>query len=91
MILAKVTGRVVATQKSDELKGCNLLLVSAIGDDQQLIKNQTYVAVDSVGAGTGDVVLVEQYFALHKERYKAMSIVAIVEKVQRDHQGASER
>lgn len=84
MILAKVTGHVVATQKSEELKGSNLLLVTAIGDDESLIKDKTYVAVDSVGAGTGDLVLVEEYFALHKERYKAMSIVAIVEKVQRD-------
>ncbi|AKJ42545.1 EutN/CcmL family microcompartment protein [Pragia fontium] len=84
MILAKVTGHVVATQKSDELRGCNLLLVTAIGDDQTLIKDKTYVAVDSVGAGTGDLVLVEEYFALNKDRYKAMSIVAIVEKVQRD-------
>ncbi|PSW02578.1 EutN/CcmL family microcompartment protein [Photobacterium lipolyticum] len=84
MILAKVTGHVEATQKSDELRGCNLLLVTAIGDDQELIKDRTYVAVDSVGAGRGDFVLVEEYFALHKERYKAMSIVAIVEKVHKD-------
>ncbi|MFN2807555.1 ethanolamine utilization protein EutN, partial [Escherichia coli] len=30
------------------------------------------------------VVLAEEYFALNKDRYKAMSVVAIVEKVFRD-------
>ncbi|MGF1716782.1 EutN/CcmL family microcompartment protein [Photobacterium chitinilyticum] len=84
MILAKVTGHVVAPQKNDELRGSNLLLVTALGDDLEPIKNRTYVAVDSVGAGVRDLVLVEEYFALHKEQYKAMSIVAIVEKVHQD-------
>ncbi|KMV30071.1 EutN/CcmL family microcompartment protein [Photobacterium swingsii] len=84
MILATVTGHVVATQKSDELRGSNLLLVTALGDDLEPIKDRTYVAVDSVGAGMHDQVLVEEYFALHKHDYKAMSIVAIVEKI---HQG----
>lgn len=84
MILARVTGHVVATQKSDELRGSNLLLVTTLGDDLQAIKDRTYVAVDSVGAGEDDLVLVEEYFALNKERYKAMSIVAIVEKVHRE-------
>ncbi len=60
------------------------MLVTALGDDLEPIKNRTYVAVDSVGAGVRDLVLVEEYFALHKEQYKAMSIVAIVEKVHQD-------
>lgn len=81
MILATVTGHVVATQKCDQLRGSNLLLVTALGDDLKPIKDRTYVAVDSVGAGVADQVLVEDYFALHKEQYKAMSIVAIVEKI----------
>ncbi|OZS43831.1 EutN/CcmL family microcompartment protein [Photobacterium sanguinicancri] len=84
MILATVTGRVVATQKSDELRGSNLLLVTALGDDLEPVKDRTYVAVDCVGAGVNDHVLVEEYFALHKQQYKAMSIVGIVEKI---HQG----
>ncbi|KLV04333.1 ethanolamine utilization protein EutN [Photobacterium ganghwense] len=81
MILATVTGHVVATQKCDQLRGSNLLLVTALGDDLKPIKDRTYVAVDSVGAGVADQVLVEDYFALYKEQYKAMSIVAIVEKI----------
>jgi len=84
MILAKVVGHVVATQKCDELRGSNLLLISKLDDDQQPMKNQTWVAVDSVGAGMHDIVLAEEYLALNKDRYKAMSVVAIVENVFRD-------
>ncbi|EOF4705581.1 EutN/CcmL family microcompartment protein [Klebsiella sp. RHBSTW-00484] len=84
MILAKVVGHVVATQKCDELRGSNLLLISKLDDDQQPMKDQTWVAVDSVGAGMHDIVLAEEYLALNKDRYKAMSVVAIVENVFRD-------
>ena len=84
MILAKVVGHVVATQKCDELRGSNLLLIVKLEDDQQPMKDQTWVAVDSVGAGMHDIVLAEEYLALNKERYKAMSVVAIVENVFRD-------
>ncbi|HCK0915418.1 EutN/CcmL family microcompartment protein [Klebsiella michiganensis] len=84
MILAKVVGHVVATQKCDELRGSNLLLIVKLDDDQQPMKDQTWVAVDSVGAGMHDIVLAEEYLTLNKERYKAMSVVAIVENVFRD-------
>ena len=84
MILAKVVGHVVATQKCAELRGSNLLLIGKLDDDQQPMKDQTWVAVDSVGAGMHDIVLAEEYFALNAERYKAMSVVAIVENVFRD-------
>lgn len=84
MILAEVVGHVVATQKYDELRGSNLLLIVKLDDDLQPMKDQTWVAVDSVGAGMRDIVLAEEYLALNKERYKAMSVVAIVENVFRD-------
>ena len=84
MILAKVVGHVVATQKCAELRGSNLLLIVKLDDDQQPMKDQTWVAVDSVGAGMHDIVLAEEYLALNAERYKAMSVVAIVENVFRD-------
>ena len=84
MILAKVVGHVVATQKCDELRGSKMLMIVKLDDDQQPMKEQTWVAVDSVGAGMHDIVLAEEYLALNKERYKAMSVVAIVENVFRD-------
>lgn len=38
MILAKVVGHVVATQKCAELRGSNLLLIVKLDDDQQPMK-----------------------------------------------------
>ena len=84
MILAKVVGHVVATQKCDELRGSNLLLICKLDDQQQPMQNQTWVAIDSVGAGMHDIVLAEEYLALNKDRYRAMSVVAIVENMFRD-------
>ncbi|MGY3949725.1 EutN/CcmL family microcompartment protein [Aeromonas allosaccharophila] len=84
MILAKVTGHVVATQKCDELRGSNLLLITQLDDEQKPMKDHSWVAIDSVGAGMHDIVLAEEYLALNRDRYKAMSVVAIVENVFRD-------
>ena len=71
--------------KSPELKGSNLLMIATLDDELNPLKNKTYVAVDSVGAGINDVVLAEEYFApKQKIVTKAMSVVAIVEKVYRD-------
>ena len=84
MILAKVTGHVVATQKCDELRGSNLLLLTQLDDEQKPMKDRPCVAIDSVGAGMHDIVLAEEYLALNRDRYKAMSVVAIVENVFRD-------
>ncbi|HEH9419357.1 MAG: EutN/CcmL family microcompartment protein [Aeromonas sobria] len=84
MILAKVTGHIVATQKCDELRGSNLLLITQLDDEQKPMKDRSWVAIDSVGAGMHDIVLAEEYLALNRDRYKAMSVVAIVENVFRD-------
>ena len=84
MILAKVTGHVVATQKCDELRGSNLLLITQLDDEQKPMKDHSWVAIDSVGAGMHDIVLAEEYLALNRDRYKAMPVVAIVENVFRD-------
>ena len=84
MILAKVTGHVVATQKCDELRGSNLLLITQLDDEQKPMMDRSWVAIDSVGAGMHDIVLAEEYLALNRDRYKAMSVVAIVENVFRD-------
>ena len=51
MLLAKVTGNLVATRKNETLTGAKLLLV-------QPEKDGALVAVDRLGAGIGDLVLV---------------------------------
>ena len=57
MELARVEGTIVSTAKTKRLKGYKLLLVNLVEPDLKQTKNYL-VAVDSVGAGEGEVVLV---------------------------------
>jgi microcompartment protein CcmK/EutM len=57
MILGRVAGTVVATQKDERLKGFKLLVVQAVDPDGRL-KDSFVVAVDTMGAGNGELVLV---------------------------------
>jgi microcompartment protein CcmK/EutM len=55
MQLGRVIGRVVATRKDGNLLGIKLLVVQPLTAERQPV-GQPLVAVDSVGAGTGEVV-----------------------------------
>lgn len=57
MILAQVQGTVVSTRKDVGLLGLKLLLVREV-DAQFKATGNVLVAVDAVGAGTGELVLV---------------------------------
>lgn len=57
MILGRVVGNVVATQKHDKFRGRKLLLVQPINLDGEDEGNEI-LAVDSVGAGAEETVLV---------------------------------
>ncbi len=59
MILGRVTGAVVATAKHYKLEGRKLLLVQPIGPEGD-VRGVQILAVDGVGAGEGDRVLVVQ-------------------------------
>ena len=59
MIFARVTGNVVCTQKDEKLVGCKLLLVQPV-DLSGAPKGNPIVAVDSVGAGEKELVLLVQ-------------------------------
>ncbi len=61
MNLAKVVGAVVSTQKLSSLTGRKLLLVKAVsptGEPLQGVSSVPEVAVDCVGAGDGELVLI---------------------------------
>lgn len=65
MFLAKVTGSLVATQKVDSMVGHKLLVVEPYRVDptnrQGLVPTgRTFVAVDTLGAGEGEYVLITQ-------------------------------
>ncbi|MFN4111971.1 MAG: EutN/CcmL family microcompartment protein [Ignavibacteria bacterium] len=57
MILGRVIGTVWATRKDENLVGAKFLIVKQINLDYSETKNFV-IAVDSVGAGVGEVVLV---------------------------------
>ena len=57
MQLARVVGTVVATQKHSAFEGAKLLLVQPVGLDDTP-RGATLLAVDSVGAGVTERVLV---------------------------------
>lgn len=55
MQLARVIGNVVATVKNDSLSGRKLLIVQTLNKDLRPT-GQPLVAIDSVGAGIGELV-----------------------------------
>lgn len=59
MLFARVVGNVVCTRKDDKLVGTKLLMVQPVGFDDKP-RGNTLVAVDAVGAGEGELVLIVQ-------------------------------
>lgn len=56
MIVGKIVGSIIATRKNENLIGSKFLIVEPI---QSMKNNENQlVAVDHIGAGIGDVVLV---------------------------------
>ncbi len=65
MFVAKVTGSLVATQKVDSIVGYKLLIVEPYRLEAKQRKSltttgRTFVAVDTLGAGEGEFVLITQ-------------------------------
>jgi ethanolamine utilization protein EutN len=65
MFVAKVTGSVVATEKVETMRGHKLLVVEPYRLDQKqrdklVTTGRTFIAVDMLGAGVGDFVLISQ-------------------------------
>ncbi len=56
MILAKVCGSVVSTSKNEKLVGYKFMIVKPIENDKEI--DRYFIAVDGVGAGVGEKVLV---------------------------------
>ncbi len=56
MLLAKVVGTVVSTQKDERLQGMKFLVLQRL-DINGKLESGYVVAVDAVGAGNGEVVM----------------------------------
>ncbi len=59
MILARVVGDVYATVKNENFQSCKILIVQPLDVDQSP-RGATFLALDRVDAGVGDVVLVNK-------------------------------
>ena len=87
MVLAKVKGNIVSTQKNTYLKGHKLLIVHPVDLDYKYIGKKDVVALDFVDAGIGDIVLlvqegkaVEQILGYRKAPVHSV-IVAVVDSI----------
>jgi ethanolamine utilization protein EutN len=59
MLLARVIGNVVATQKNQRYEGTRAMLCRQITPDGEDME-YTCIALDSVNSGSGDIVIVAQ-------------------------------
>jgi microcompartment protein CcmK/EutM len=59
MLIARVVGDVVSTIKDDKIVGRKLLIVREVTTENEVV-GKPIVAVDTVDAGVGDVVLIAQ-------------------------------
>lgn len=57
MVIAKLVGKIWATRKYESLNGMKLMLVEIVSGTDA---GKQLVAVDTIGAGEGDLVLVTQ-------------------------------
>jgi microcompartment protein CcmK/EutM len=85
MILGKVIGTIWATRKDEEMVGMKLQIVKQVDLDYKL-KDSFVVAVDTVQAGVGDIVLVTsgssaRQTAATKNKPVDAVIVAVVDKL----------
>jgi microcompartment protein CcmK/EutM len=60
LLLAKVKGNVVSTQKNKYLVGHKLLIVHPVNLDEEFIGEKDIIALDLVDSGIGDLVLIVQ-------------------------------
>ncbi len=86
MVIAKVIGNVVATRKDENLIGYKFMIIQKVDKDENPIGDQS-VAVDFVGAGKGELVLVATGSSVrvnepNRGRPIDMAIVGIIDEIQ---------
>jgi len=89
MLLARVTGTVVATSKEPRIEGIKLLVLEKVDPATMEGRKDYVVAMDAVGAGPGEIVI---YVAGSSSRLTAVTegkpsdatIIGIVDAVELD-------
>lgn len=87
MNVCKVKGNVVSTNKSERLKGMKLLVLRQIDIPTGKETGNMFVAVDTIGAGEGEVVLVVNGSSARQTSHTDSkpvdaSIIAIVDSIE---------
>ncbi len=88
MLIAKVIGTTVSTIKDPKLVGQKLLILRQ-ADERGVVSGKPYVAIDTVDAGVGDLVLTcagssARQTALTKDTPVDTVIMAIIDSLQID-------
>jgi ethanolamine utilization protein EutN len=88
MIVCRVVGQAVSTAKDEGLRAASLLLVQRVDMTGVDAEGEPIVAVDAVGAGLGELVLVAQGSAVRQSARVSgpadAAIVAIVDSLSLD-------
>jgi len=87
MQIARVKGNVVSTNKTEKLQGLKLLIVAPIDLATFEEKGQPVVAIDTVGAGEGEVVMLcagssSRQTALTENKPTDLAIVGIIDSIE---------
>ena len=86
MLIAKVTGTVVSTNKAEKLSGLKMLIVQPIDIKTMTEKGDLTVAIDAVGAGAGEIVMLvggssSRQTSVTDGKPVDMTIVAIIDHI----------
>lgn len=87
MYIAKVIGNVVSTSKNEKLIGSTLLIIKRLDENKNPI-GFSEIALDTVGAGAGEIVIVAKgssaRIAVKKEDIPPvdLSIIGIVDSIE---------
>jgi microcompartment protein CcmK/EutM len=89
MVLARVSGTVVATQKPASMQGLRLLLLEKVDATTMKGKGDYVVAIDAVGANAGEIVFYvtgssARMTEATKGRPSDATIIAIVDEIEQD-------
>ncbi|HNV36796.1 MAG: Ethanolamine utilization protein EutN [Spirochaetes bacterium ADurb.Bin110] len=89
MVLARVRGTVVSTQKPQNMEGLRLLLLEKIDPVTLKGKGDFVVSIDSVGANAGEIVFFvtgssARMTETTKGRPSDATIIAIVDTIEKD-------
>ena len=89
MIIAKVVGTVVSSHKAQKMDGIKFLLLEKIDPVTLKGKNDFVVAMDSVGAGPGEIVFYvsgssARFTDITEGRPTDSAVIAIIDCIEKD-------